>query len=504
MKKRNLLLSLATLATSMTLFAQPTSLPSTVPPTWDATNVVSVFCSAPGYVNIAGINYRPGWGQSTTVTQNDPLTGILKYGNFNYEGTEFPATSVTDMTNLHVDLWSATSFTTRIYPIIGGTGITTNDTQFYTITLTANDWTSVDIPLTTFATPLSSVFQFKFDLPTPVSPAPTFYIANWYFYNSSPIVDTNAPAAFTASASNIKVNSIDLLLNATDNSGAVQYTIKYGTTTLQIGGQSGVQRTITVSGLNANTPYTFTVTAKDRAGNATAPFTVNATTLPDPLAVPTVAAPAPKKLVADVISVWSSTYGNYAFNYGGWGQTTTHTTVSIAGKNTLKLANFNYQGFEFVGAVGGIIDASAMDSIHIDVWTPNETKARLFTQGLLPFTQGVWQSYDFLVSTLGITNLADVQTLGLYDGTGGTIYVDNLYFYKGIITGVNTLNDNGVRIFVANNKLNISGSKDAVVVYNSLGKVVYQNNTAENLSITLTNGLYIVKTGTTIKKILMP
>lgn len=96
----------------------------------------------------------------------------------------------------------------------------------------------------------------------------------------STTVDEELPTAFTAVAGTIGFNSVELLLNATDNSGSVVFEITYGTTTLTTTATSGVQKSYVVSGLAATTEYSFSVVAKDAAGNvaANSPIVVAATT----------------------------------------------------------------------------------------------------------------------------------------------------------------------------------------------------------------------------------
>ncbi|MCW4469904.1 T9SS type A sorting domain-containing protein [Flavobacterium sp. MFBS3-15] len=100
--------------------------------------------------------------------------------------------------------------------------------------------------------------------------------------------DTQAPTGFTATAGTVTANSVQLLLNGTDDSGAVIYTITYGATTTTVNGTSGSQQVALIEGLTAGTAYTFTVTAADGAGNAAAnnPQTVQATTLQNSSSVP--------------------------------------------------------------------------------------------------------------------------------------------------------------------------------------------------------------------------
>ncbi|WP_396177157.1 family 16 glycosylhydrolase [Flavobacterium sp.] len=98
------------------------------------------------------------------------------------------------------------------------------------------------------------------------------------YQNTTP--DTESPANFTATSGVIGSSSIELLVNATDNSGSVIYNVTYGTTTLSFAGLSGVQKSAVIPGLTPNTNYTFTISATDAAGNAFVnnPVVVNATT----------------------------------------------------------------------------------------------------------------------------------------------------------------------------------------------------------------------------------
>ncbi|MBP9848748.1 MAG: family 16 glycosylhydrolase [Flavobacterium sp.] len=80
-------------------------------------------------------------------------------------------------------------------------------------------------------------------------------------------VDTQIPINFTATVGNVTSSSVQLLLNATDNSGNIVYTVTYGSTTVTSAGTSGVQKSLVISGLNSNTNYTFSIAASDISGN---------------------------------------------------------------------------------------------------------------------------------------------------------------------------------------------------------------------------------------------
>jgi beta-glucanase (GH16 family) len=93
-------------------------------------------------------------------------------------------------------------------------------------------------------------------------------------------IDTQAPANFTASVGTITGSTVELVLNATDNSGNVTYNVDYGTGTSATFSPSGVQKSLIISNLSSNTNYNFTVTATDATGNAAVnnPIVLNAKT----------------------------------------------------------------------------------------------------------------------------------------------------------------------------------------------------------------------------------
>ena len=97
---------------------------------------------------------------------------------------------------------------------------------------------------------------------------------------AAPTPDTQAPANFTASVGTVNATSVQLLLNGTDNSGSVIYTITYNGNTTTVTGVSGTQQAVVINNLTPETLYSFTITATDAAGNAAAnnPIVLQATT----------------------------------------------------------------------------------------------------------------------------------------------------------------------------------------------------------------------------------
>lgn len=98
------------------------------------------------------------------------------------------------------------------------------------------------------------------------------------YQNTTP--DIVAPTQFTATVGAVTSDSVELLLNATDNFGAITYQISGGATQM-VYGTSGVQKSVIISGLSPSTNYTFNISASDGAGNTAAnnPIILNATTL---------------------------------------------------------------------------------------------------------------------------------------------------------------------------------------------------------------------------------
>ena len=149
------------------------------PPSRKITDVVSVFSSV--YDDLTGTDFFPNWGQSTTYTEYD-LEGdkMIQYANLNYQGVQFETQNVSNMQYLHMDVWTADLASLDIYPISAATG-----EKFVTKALTADSWTTIDIPLSAFTDQglsMADIFQFKFV--DPDNSGKTIFIDNLYFYKN--------------------------------------------------------------------------------------------------------------------------------------------------------------------------------------------------------------------------------------------------------------------------------------------------------------------------------
>jgi hypothetical protein len=174
-------------------------------------------------------------------------------------------------------------------------------------------------------------------------------------------------------------------------------------------------------------------------------------------AQPTTNAPTPTKLPENVVSVFSDAYTNVATNLNpGWGQSgTVNPTFTVtAGNNILAYTNFNYQGTDLTTT-----NLSAMEFLHIDIWSsaaPSSSIVRVSPINggagatgpaevlvTINHVQGQWYSVDIPKSSFtGMTWNSVNQLKFAANGAGSTvpitIYLDNIYFWKApVVTNPN-------------------------------------------------------------------
>ena len=218
---------------------------------------------------------------------------------------------------------------------------------------------------------------------------------------------------------------------------------------------------------------------------------------------PTVAAPTPTALAANVISMFSNAYTNV--NVTTWRTSwsaATLTDMQVAGNDVKKYSSLDFVGVETVGA--DLINATAMDHFNIDVWTPNATtfKVKLVDFGAdgayqggddveheLSFTptKEAWNTYS--IPLTDFTNLTTrghiAQTIFVGVPTGTTIvYIDNVYFSKAANSSVNSSEIAKVSVYPnpANNQFSVTAANviDQITVVNALGQTVYTATPATN------------------------
>jgi azurin len=128
------------------------TIPTAPVPTDAADSVLSIFGTT--YGNLAGADFNPNWGQSTSVEVGDNLG----YSNLNYQGTAYANQNVSGYEYLNVDYY-VTESTALNFFLIGAGG----ETSVALDVSTLDQWVNVQIPLTSYSSVvnLADVFQFK-------------------------------------------------------------------------------------------------------------------------------------------------------------------------------------------------------------------------------------------------------------------------------------------------------------------------------------------------------
>ncbi|MDR0681083.1 MAG: T9SS type A sorting domain-containing protein [Dysgonamonadaceae bacterium] len=168
----------------------------------------------------------------------------------------------TDKTGIVAYLWTENPFSEKQMTNIGG--------QRFSVSLNGQ----------TAGTILSLACKFAYAGGMSV----TKYISYTVGDNCAGIIadDTEAPSGFTVEVGLVTHNSIELLLNATDNSGYIKYEIAYGAgNKITVQGISATQKSYVVKNLIPDSSYPFSITAKDASGNiaANSPLSLTARTL---------------------------------------------------------------------------------------------------------------------------------------------------------------------------------------------------------------------------------
>lgn len=567
------ILSIVTLAS----FAQAPTSSAPTPSEADA-DVISVFSD--GYTDIAGTNFNPGWGQATVYSPFD-LSGdnMLKYATLNYQGIEFGADiNAAAKGTLHMDIWSDKTADVAIFCISRGTG-----EKSVTKTLTANQWNTVDIALTDFISQglsVSDLFQFKFD-ETARTISPSIYVDNIYFYGTATATE---PLIAAANPTHPAVNVTSIYSQSYTDPAGANYFPGWGQSTQYADFAIGTDSMIKYSNLNyQGITFEETIDLSDReymhmdvwtssvdsllvfpisvgsgeksvkAGLSQSSWTsidvpLSAFTdqgldmsdifqmkLEDPdgnggtifvdniyfysVPVPMMAAPTPTQKAENVISIYSQEYTNPAApNYfPGWGQSTKYADFAIGTDSMIEYSKLNYQGIEF----GETIDASGMDTLHLDVWSTSVSNLEIFpiSEGsgekavTKALTANTWNSFDIPLADytsqgLNINDLIQFKFVDP-DGKSGTIFIDNVYFYKTATNNISAISFNTLKVYPnpTSSALNLDIDAAGVTISNySLvnvqGQIVLSsdvNSTSINTSIdvsNISNGIYFVKINT--------
>ena len=235
-------------------------------------------------------------------------------------------------------------------------------------------------------------------------------------------------------------------------------------------------------------------------------------------AQPTQSAPIPTRPAANVKSIYSDTYTTFRNiemkMLPGWGQATTaEKVVLFDNDNMFKLSNFNWAPL----GINPSADFSDMDSVHMDAYFVDDRSQ--INLGLQTYTvngnpeiqkystyyishqMGKWVSYDVAIKEFTAQG-QPCKTINVLRVRGGsTVYLDNIYAYKGIKTAVADIrSDDSFKIYptVVTSALNVESTENIqkVNIFNTTGQSVGEFNINQskatiNLSH-INSGTYIV------------
>ena len=95
--------------------------------------------------------------------------------------------------------------------------------------------------------------------------------------------DIEGPINFTVSVGTVSSRTVELLLNANDDSGTISYEVSYGSETATATGSSGNEESLIINNLTPDTLYEFSIAASDLSGNEADnnPIVIQISTTPD-------------------------------------------------------------------------------------------------------------------------------------------------------------------------------------------------------------------------------
>lgn len=276
------------------------------------------------------------------------------------------------------------------------------------------------------------------------------------YQNTTP--DTAAPFNFTASVGSVTDSSVELLLNASDLSGNVVYTVT-GDANQTAAASAGTQKSVFISGLVPNTSYNFNVSVSDLSGNAAAnnPIPLSATT--------TVSSSNACSGTSSEASQGSFSTG-YKYNFETLG-----TDVKIT---------FELLDSDKTGVVAYLWQQSPFNEVQMI-----NTGGKTFTQTISNQTAGSTINYAVKFAYAGGMSVTKYFSYIVGNtcklGSGETVVAKDLLFPNPV---TDTLN------------LKLSDHKNIVTVYDFSGKIIVRKEVPQtsNLDMSKFNaGVYIIK-----------
>ena len=406
-------------------------------PTWPAAQVKSLYSDAYEFAPASLVGYNQDWWQNPTMTEEAIGEDHFLHYDLHREGmigAQFGEISALSMEKVHIDIFASAAGSVT-FRLITNENPAINVPK--TLQLEALKWNSFDIDLADFGEghDWSTLYQFaieKYQAGGLVGEH--ISVDNIYLYRTTALVDTEKPTDVTGSLLSASYFNVTLALSAKDNSGVVSFVVKDSEQEMAVGGgASGATVNVTVNGLEPNTEYTFSVIAKDEAGNEAAPIDVIAKTLAAPAA-----APVPDLSGKVAVPVFCDALdGGPAINIGAWGQQTVSSFAELEGSDHVYFGSkFNYVGWELTPAV----NATGMKYLHVDFYSPNITSISITPispdhegEKALALEANKWNSFDIELTAYDGKAIAweNIFQFKFFNAApaGGELFIDNVYFY---------------------------------------------------------------------------
>ncbi|MEZ4911906.1 MAG: T9SS type A sorting domain-containing protein [Saprospiraceae bacterium] len=502
---KQFLLIILTFTLTFNVIAQPTT-NAPQPPARQVSDVISIYSDV--YDDISDINYNPFWGQSGMVDIAFNLgtaDSILAYTNFNYQGTGFEANpqNASAMEYIHIDIWTSNATNVKFSPIDNsGSGA---GEFLVEVPIVTGQWSSVDLPKSAFqGMTWNSIFQLKFDGQGGVSPS-DIYLDNIYFWKSPTASGTDA------TLSTLQVNGMDLP-SFTPSATEYSFGIPGGSAIPEITLAIPTDPSASVTSITQATtiPGSATVLVTAANGINTATYTIQFF-----YNSPVDAAPDPK--YADVISLFSDVYTNVNVDTWNtsWSQAS-YENITLQNNPTHKYTNVGFNGIETSTSP---INASQMQYLHMDIWTPNvnpiniklvsflgdgfegangDSEANLNIE-LIPYE---WNQVKIPLSDFTNAGLTSLDDLNQYIFTStpfgsGILYIDNVFFSSGVSAAENYQNQS-YPVFpnpvTENQTVTVQNANiTSMSLYNLKGELVKTSTGNQILLNDLSKGMYILK-----------
>jgi len=498
--------------------------PTTAPPrpTVAADKVISLLSKA--YTNVGVDTWGTSWSNDGAGANLTPLTiggdDVKKYTQLKYVGIEFTGSNMinaSSMTYLHLDIWTPniTDFHVKIVDF-GANGVYDQNGDDTAVEVAVNatttpaltglkQWVSLDIPMASFAAMNKQhLAQLLFVSTTPYG-AGTVYVDNVYFHNSAyidsvpPTVVISDNVSGDTATGPVKFTftfSEDIGTSFTDSDVVV--TGVAGGTVGTLTKESNLVYSLVVTPATSTTgTINVSVAAgafSDLANNASIDSATASqaydTNLPT---APIVAPTRPTVPAANVISLLSDAYSNHAVDSwrAPWGGATVLTDVMVGADHVKKYTSLDFVGIQ---TETSMVDASSMKFVHLDVWTPDVTVFKLklvdfganghwdgtgvaddveseltFNSTSTPaLVTGSWVSLDIPLSSFtSLTTRAHLAQYVLSTVGGGTVFIDNFYFYDQLPMDLPVVSFDSSKVLYGLN--GFEGAQDSTIVTDPAG-----------------------------------